>query len=141
MALTTMMHRSITGWDDHIADGRKILQTAGNGLSRPSVFNNALIFQLAAMAIEKLMVGVTLYHRQPPADHTLSGLVDALNAVCPMEADLAGRIRRIEAIDDICALSAAPRHPPKDEDVREILAVGSEVANFIDRRIPTPQDG
>ena len=134
-----MILQSITGWDDHIAAGRKYLQTAGNGLSRPSVFSNELIFQLAAMAIEKLIVGVSQYHRQAPVDHTLSGLVEGLAAVCPMEADLAGRIRRIEAMDDMCALSVPHRQPPEDADVQEILAVGSAVARFVDRSIPRRQ--
>lgn len=134
-----MIFQSITGWDDHIAAGRKYLKTAGNGRSRPSVFNNELIFQLAAMAIEKLIVGVSQYHRQVPVDHTLSGLVEGLEAVCPMEADLAGRIRRIEAMDDMCSLSVAHRQPPEDADVQEILAVGSEVARFVDKSIPRQQ--
>ena len=135
-----MMFQSITGWDDQIAAGRKYLKTAGNGLSRPSVFNNELIFQLAAMAIEKLIVGVSQYHRQAPVDHTLSGLVEGLESVCPMEANLAGRIRRIEAMDDMCSLSVAHRQPPEDADVQEILAVGSEVIRFVDRSIPRRQD-
>jgi hypothetical protein len=37
------------------------------------VFNNELIFQRAAMAIEKLMVGVFQYYHQMPFDHTLDG--------------------------------------------------------------------
>jgi len=135
-----MILQSITGWDDHIAAGRKYLKTADNGRSRPSVFNNELIFQLAAMAIEKLIVGVSQYHRQAPVDHTLSGLVEGLEAVCPMEADLAGRIRRIEAMDDMCSLSVVHRQPPEDAAFQEILAVGSEAARFVDRSIPRRQD-
>ena len=89
-----------------------LCRTANNGLSRRAVFNNELIFQLAAMGIEKLMVGVCQYHHQMPTDHTLSGLVEALSEVCPMDADLAGMIKRIELIDDMCTLSPARRIPP-----------------------------
>lgn len=90
-----MQIQSITGWQNHILDGRKYLKTASNGRSRPAVFNNQLIFQLAAMAIEKLIVGVSQYHHQMPADHTLSGLVEGLTPVCPIDTELAERIKRL----------------------------------------------
>ncbi|MGD9329979.1 MAG: hypothetical protein PVJ53_01635 [Desulfobacterales bacterium] len=128
--------QSITGWQDHILAGRQYLKTATQGLSRPAVFNNELIFQLAAMAIEKIMVGVCQYHQQMPVDHTLSGLVAALAPVCPGHEELAARIKGIEAIDDICTLSAARRKSPDDGAVRQILAVGCEVRRFARQHVP-----
>ena len=131
-----MIFQSITGWDDHIAAGRKYLETADNGLSRPSVFNNELIFQLAAMAIEKLMVGVSQYHHQMPFDHTLSGLIEALSPVCPMEPELADRIKAIERIDDMCSLTPVLRSAPSDTAVSGILDVGLQVAGFAEKHVP-----
>lgn len=131
-----MQIQAITGWRDHITAGCQYLKTAGNGLSRRAVFNNELIFQLAAMAIEKLLVGVCQYHRQMPTDHTLSGLVEALAAVCPLEADLAGTIKRVEAIDDMCSLTSDHRVPPGDRDVQRILTAGRQVARFVKRHVP-----
>lgn len=128
--------QSVTGWQDHILAGRRYLKAAQNGKARPAVFNNELVFQLAAMAIEKLIVGVSQYHHQMPNDHTLSGLVAGLAEVCPLEADLADRIKGIETMDDMCALSVDHRRPPGDDDIREILAVGREVVRFVDRHVP-----
>lgn len=131
-----MQISSITGWQDHIMAGCQYLKTANNGLSRRAVFNNELIFQLAAMAIEKLMVGVSQYHRQMPTDHTLSGLVEALAEVCPMDADLAAMIKRIEQIDDMCSLAPDHRVPPGDVDIQGILIAGHEVACFAKKHVP-----
>jgi hypothetical protein len=128
--------QSITGWNDHILAGSKYLKTASNGQSRPSVFNNELIFQLAAMAIENLIVGVSQYHHQMPTDHTLSGLVEALSPVCPMEAELADRIRAIEQIDDMCALKPVHRSAPSDMAIQGILDVGRQVACFARQHVP-----
>jgi hypothetical protein len=127
---------SITGWQDHINDGRKYLRAANRGLSRPSVFNNELIFQLAAMAIEKLIVGVAQYHRQMPADHTLTGLTAGLEPVCRLDSGLVARIQRIEGMDDMCALSVRHREAPDNEAINEILAIGDAVARFVDDHIP-----
>lgn len=128
--------QSITGWNDHIVTGRKYLKTACAGLSRPAVFNNELIFQLAAMAIEKLIVGVSQYHHQMPFDHTLSGLVAGLTPVCPMDPDLAARIKRIEQIDDMCALTPVHRTSPDDMEIQGILEVGRQVARFAQQHVP-----
>ena len=131
-----MQIQAITGWRDHITAGCQYLKTAGNGLSRRAVFNNELIFQLAAMAIEKLLIGVCQYHRQMPSDHTLSGLVEALAAVCPLETGLAGRIKRVEQIDDMCSLKPDHREPPGDRDIQCILVAGREVASFARQHVP-----
>jgi hypothetical protein len=131
-----MQISSITGWQDHVAGGRKYLKTANKGLSRPSVFNNELIFQLAAMAIEKLIVGVAQYHRQMPADHTLTGLVAELEPVCRLDSGLVERIRTIESADDMCTLSVRHRKAPDNEAIKEILAIGDAVAHFVDEHIP-----
>ena len=127
---------SLSGWQDHLRDGRKYLKTARNGLSRPAVFNNELIFQLAAMAIEKLIVGLCQYHRQMPTDHTLSGLVERLAPVCPIDPALAGEIRRIEQIDDLCTLTPVHRQAPSDMDIQYILDVGRRVAVFAKQNVP-----
>jgi len=131
-----MQQFAISGWNDHIRDGRQYLNTACRGLSRPAVFNNELIFQLAAMAIEKLIVGVCQYHHRMPFDHTLSGLVDGLTPVCPMDAGLAEEIKRIERLDDMCTLAPVRRKVPGDMDIRRILDVGRQVAGFAERHVP-----
>jgi hypothetical protein len=131
------MHlHAISGWHDHVVAGCQYLKTASNGLTRRSVFNNELIFQLAAMAIEKLLVGVCQYHQQMPTDHTLSGLVEALSEVCPLDADLAGMIQRIEAIDDMCSLKPEHRKPPGDLDIQGVLIAGREILGFAKQHVP-----
>ena len=127
---------SISDWHDHVRDGLKYVKTASNGLSRRAVFNNELIFQLAAMGIEKIIVGVCQYYGQMPTDHTLSGLVEALTAVCPMDDDLADMIRRIEQMDDMCSLRPDHRNPPGDVEIEIALLAGRELASFAKQHVP-----
>ena len=131
-----MQIQSITGWQEHILAGREYVKTARSGVSRPAVFTNELIFQLAAMGIEKTIAGVCQYHQQMPCDHTLSGMVAELNAVCAVEPDLVDRIHRIERIDDICSLTPQRRTPPNDDEVREVLAVGEAIVRFARQAVP-----
>ena len=131
-----MREQSISGWKQHVVDGTKYLNTALNGLSRPKVFNNELIFQLAAMAIEKMIVGVYQYHNEMPTDHTLSGLVDGLAAICPMNPGLSERIKRIEAMDNMCPLVPVRRESPEDTLIKEILDTGLDVADYARKNAP-----
>ena len=126
----------IIDWHDHIEAGRQYLRTAVKGQSRNAVFNNELVFQLAAMAVERLMAGLMQYYRQMPVDHTLSGLAAELAEVCPLDAALAARIRAIEAVDDMCALTIEHREPPAKGVIEEILAVGREIERFVDGHLP-----
>lgn len=122
-------------WEEHISAGWKYLRTAGNGLARPSVFNNELVYQLIALAVEKLLVGIFQYHQKMPADHTLNGLVDELAQFCPLEAQLADGIKKMGRFDDMCPLIPVNKIIPDDEDIRTMLDVGRQVAAFADLQI------
>jgi len=129
---------SALDWEEHISAGRKYLKTAGNGLARPLVFNNELIYQLTAMAVEKLLVGVFQYHRKMPADHTLEGLVDELALFCPLDKDLADGIKGLGRFDDMCPLVPVNRSIPSDMEIKTILTVGREVASFAEQQVRQP---
>lgn len=125
-------------WQEHFDTGRSYLKTAGNGMTRPTVFTNELIYQLTAMAIENLLVGVWQYHRQMPVDHTLDGLVDGLKQFCPLKADLAESIKEIGRFDDMCPLVPVQKSIPDDQEIRAILAVGQQVAEFAALQVQHP---
>lgn len=132
------MHSIALNWQEHITYGCKYLKTASNALARPAVFNNELTYQLTAMAIEKLLVGVWQYHRQMPADHTLDGLVDGLVKFCPMDKDLADGIKEAGRFDDMCPLVPVNQSIPNDIEIKALLAVGQRMAAFAEQQIRRP---
>jgi hypothetical protein len=117
-------------WQKHMDAGQRYLKTAMNGCGRKSVFNNALIYQLIAMAIEHLLVSVYRYHQQMAADHTLDGLVEGLMAMGLMEADLAARIKGLGQFDDMCPLVPVNPRVPDDAELKDMLATGRQVVGF-----------
>jgi hypothetical protein len=130
------MLSSISDWHDHVRAGAQYIQTAVGGLQRREVFTNELVFQLAAMGIEKIIVGLCQYYGRMPSDHTLSGLLTDLAAVRPLDEALAERVRRVEMIDDMCTLDAERRIPPGDIEVQLALLTGREVAVFARQHVP-----
>lgn len=133
-----MKYDSNLDWQTHLSAGRRYLKTAINGQSRPSVFNNQLIYQLTAMAIENLLTGVYQYHQQMPEDHTLDGLVDGLAAICPLDRNLADSIKGIGRYDDMCPLVPVKQSVPNDLEIKAMLAIGKQVVGFTELHIESP---
>ena len=125
-----MKTHPITSWKEHMDTGQRYLKTAMNGRARKSVFNNQLIYQLTAMAIEHLLVSVYQYHGQMPEDHTLDGLVEGLMSMGLMHADLAGSIKGIGRFDDMCPLLPVNPRVPDDMEIETMLVTGSQAVCF-----------
>lgn len=128
-------------WQGHIAAGRNYLNTAVNGHSRPSVFTNALVYQLTAMAIEHLLAGIYFFHQKMPLDHTLDGLVDGLASFCPLDIHLAESIKRLGRYDDMCPLVPVRKVIPDDTAIKAILAVGKQVSGFVELNFEAVDSG
>lgn len=120
----------ISSWQEHMDTGQRYLRTAMNGRGRKSVFNNPLVYQLTAMAIEHLLVSVYQYNGQMPEDHTLEGLVDGLISMGLMHADLAESIKGVGRFDDMCPLLPVNPRVPDDMEIETMLATGRQVVGF-----------
>ena len=133
-------HASILNWEENIDSGHKYLKTASNGQARPTVFTPELTYQLTAMAIEKLLVGISQYHKQMPTDHTLEGLVEGLALVCPLGKDMGDGIKALWQFDDMCSLEPANRHIPTGGEVQWMLALAREVETFAREQVKMTGD-
>jgi hypothetical protein len=125
-----MKTNPISSWKEHMDAGQRYLRTAMNGRGRKTVFNNPLIYQLTAMAIEHLLVSVYQYHGQMPEDHTLEGLVEGLMSMGLMHADLAGSIKGVGRFDDMCPLLPVNSRVPDDMEIETMLVTGRQAVRF-----------
>lgn len=110
--------------------GQRYLKTAMNGRGRKSVFNNQLIYQLTAMAVEHMLVSVYQFHGQMPADHTLDGLVEGLMSMGLMRDDLAESIKGLGRFDDMCPLLPVNPRVPDDMEIETMMVTGRQVVGF-----------
>jgi hypothetical protein len=128
-----MKTNPISSWKEHMDAGQRYLRTAMNGRGRKTVFNNPLIYQLTAMAIEHLLVSVYQYHGQMPEDHTLDGLVEGLLSMGVMPAGLAESIKGVGRFDDMCPLLPVNPRVPDDMEIEAMLVTGRQVVDFAQR--------
>ncbi|MDD5723318.1 MAG: hypothetical protein PHY29_06210 [Syntrophales bacterium] len=133
-------HASILNWQKDIESGQKYLKTAWNGQARPTVFTPELTYQVTAMAIEKLLVGLSRYHNQMSMDHILEGLVDGLALICPIATDQGDGIKALGRFDNMCSLEPANRHIPTGGEVQWMLALARKVETFAMERVKMPGD-
>ena len=125
---------------EFIREGRQFLNTARNGLQRKAVFNNELIFNLIGLSLEKLLVGLCLERGYMPADHTLAGIVNETNRLCPMEARLIEAIRMMDRVQDLCSLDVTRGCVVSDLQIENLLAMNEQVASFVNENAPTSTD-
>ena len=137
---THMPNIPLRGWKEQMLAGRQYLRTAERAVKRPAVFNNELIFQLAAMAMENIIAGMCQYYQRMPTDHTLTGLLSDLAQVCPVDDQLATDIGHIQAMENMCALTPARHEPPTNGTIDKALTAAMELARLADRHVKIQPD-
>jgi hypothetical protein len=118
-------------WYDHVVAGIQYLKTAKKGESRPEVFTNELTYNLIALAIEKLLVGLSLYHGKIPQHHRLDSLVQAVVKIEPMEDNLVENIKALDDYQNLCSLEVYHLPIPNDLEIRSMLEIAKRVEHFV----------
>ncbi|MEN8190641.1 MAG: hypothetical protein ABFS19_12415, partial [Thermodesulfobacteriota bacterium] len=66
----------IDDWQEFLAEGNQFLATANNGYARrQQVFTAEILYNLVAMAIEKLIMALLMESGNLPYNHTMHDLV------------------------------------------------------------------
>jgi hypothetical protein len=124
----------ITDWHKYLGDGDKYLAWAqGAAAKRRDVFTPVIIYNVTAMAIEKFLMGLLMYHGTLAENHTMRDLLDAVERVAGPQPQFAEDFRYLDAFQDICSLENYQLHDPTWEDIPRILACGAQVSDFIDQ--------
>jgi HEPN domain-containing protein len=90
------MDTGLNEWKMYIDHGKAFYKYAVSGLNRPEKFNEDALFNLAAMAIEKLSIGFLMGNSVLPRGHSFQNLVDSMNQVVPLPHSLKEEITRLD---------------------------------------------
>lgn len=133
-----MMDRGENDWKKFITDGESYLKTSINGYTkRNNVFTPDIIYHTVCMSIESYIMGYLLFHHQLPDNHTLIDLVDAVNKISAVDEDLYARILSMQRFQEaVCSLSAQISVVPQAQHVKEFLAVGESIRDYVTARLP-----
>ena len=98
-------------------------------------FTNEIRYNLAGMAVEKLVMGILMSRGSLPEGHTLCDLMDAVEQAGLVEALLCEKIRRMDDFQQICAFDTYTRTVPNDEEMAHIVGLVLELKEILRRRL------
>ncbi len=126
-----------TEWKTFIDEGTKYLKTAVNGAAkRKDIFTPEILYNIAAMSIEKHIMGYLFYHHKLPENHTLKDLADAMAENSDISASLCEKLAYMDSFQEICSLEMYSRRIPDETSISTILETGKEVKAFVYASLP-----
>lgn len=118
-------------WSIWLREGRQYFK-AGSG--EKGRFNNAILYNLLAMAFEKFVMAILGYHLSLPINHTFTDLIYSLEKFYPLDAETRDILLKLETKQEICSFEDCMRVEVSDEDIgimretiRKFDAMASEV--------------
>jgi len=131
----------ITGWQDFLADGNGYLNTAVGALARRrEVFTPQILYNLVAMAIEKLVMAALMRYGAMPYNHTMRDLVEAMEETFPGSmANLREELLALDSYQEICDLEGFSIAPPDMEKIPAMLDLAIMVKKLVTERVITDE--
>lgn len=120
---------SIGGWQEFLKEGNQFLATATNAHSqeRPS-FTADILYNLVAMAIEKLIMALLMKSGNLPYNHTMHDLVESMDEFLPGGlGNLGEELKALDAFQEICDKESYTIKTPTMAEVSRMLELAKEV--------------
>ena len=119
----------IKGWEEYLREGNQFLATANNAYTqRKEPFTTAILYNLVAMAIEKLIMALLMKNGKLPYNHTMHDLVEAIDEFLPGELEgLGAELKAWDGFQDICDIESYSITPPTMGQIGGMLTLALEV--------------
>lgn len=101
-------------WSVWLREGRQYFK-AGSG--EKGRFNNAVLYNLLAMAFEKFVMAILGFHLSLPINHTFTDLIYSLEKYYPLDAETRETLLKLETKQEICSFEDCMRADVSDEDI------------------------
>lgn len=123
----------IKGWQEFLKEGNQFLATANNAyMQRRRAFTTEILYNLVAMAVEKLIMALLMKSGKLPYNHTMHDLVESVAEFLPGElAGLGADLKAWDGFQDICDIESYSITPPTMEQIDGMLKLALEVQSRI----------
>lgn len=119
-------------WEEFWSEGIKYARLCDVKVKH---FTNEIRYNIAGMAVEKLVMGFLMHRHLMPDGHTLRDLMDALENELPSPGDLYPRIRQMDDFQQICAFDTYTRTVPNDREMTGIVACVHELNSHLKEQV------
>ena len=123
----------ITGWQEFLKEGNQFLSTARNAYAnKREAFTAEVLYNLVAMAIEKLIMALLMKNGNLPYNHTMHDLVAAMDEFLPEVLEgLGDKLKALDAFQEICDKENYTIITPSMSEVSRMIDLAEEVQTII----------
>lgn len=125
----------LTGWKDFYEEGKQYNSLVKGALKKPEKFTPEIIYNIAAMAIEKYFMAYFIKGSILPPNHTLLDLVDYMKQHEELPEDLEKRLLYMNDFQEICSIEHYERKTPSLIDLAYFSETVDQVFLYIESRI------
>ena len=131
-----MQFVQLEDWRLFMKEGDDYLNTALRAAAkRREVFTPEILYNLAAMAIEKHLMALLMFHGDLADNHTMADLVRSVERHLPLAQGLKERLLFLDSFQEICDQASFRRSAPGKAELATILATAQEVRDFVASRL------
>ena len=129
VALADIRPRAIDDWPRYREEGEQFLRLAERAHEQQKkAFTPTILYNLVAMAVEKLVMAALMRCGRLPDNHTLHDLVAALERWLPETVrGLAGPLCELDSFQDICDPYAGTITAPSRREVESMLILARKL--------------
>ena len=121
--------QAIEDWQQYKIEGRQYLNLAETAFrKKKKAFTTEILYNLIAMAIEKLVMSGLMEIGRLPYNHTMHDLADALEQWMPESIlGMAEAIRNLDSYQEICDPYVCTIKAPTPEEIENMLALARQL--------------
>lgn len=116
-------------WRSWMVQGDQYLK-AGTPKGEKAKFGGEVRYNLLSMSLESYVMAIMDFHKTLPDNHTYTDLMDGLERVIPVNADLKERILKYENIQSICSVEQFHIKSPDDDQLVELRTAIVEISGI-----------
>ena len=129
----------ITGWQDFLKEGDAYLKTAHGAYANDrttvagvTIFTPEILYNIIAMAIEKLVMATLMKQGALPYNHTMFDLVEAIDEVFPQSLhEIRQGLLDLDKYQEICDVDHYNIIPPDSQEIPAMLALATELQDVV----------
>ena len=122
-------------WKYYYEEGVKFGETARKSVEKKRKFNNELVYNVASLSIERLLLSIFLYHNKIPQLDTIGGMARELCDFIVVNRNFMDEIRFISRFNYYCSLEFETPRIPDDVEILRIVEFINDVIEFADREL------
>lgn len=113
------------------AEASAYLKTLERSLTKKSKFNNDLLYGIAAMTFEKLLVSLLASKKIEALHHTPLALYKEASTKIDLPADFKSTAQLLMKFESICSFEVFGYKTPTDDQLRELIMGLLSISSFV----------